>query len=191
MNPWRRVLLPVLGVLAAAVVLQAERFTFDGPNDIAGQHVPPPLISDAEYWGIPEGGVPTIVAGRGVGGSQALSTPFAVNSQELYTGGAIYVLPRPLTQADGAVRISVMFFPQPSLHNPSDPSTRYWAYCGGMTIGSGKGPDANYQQIRFEANFDHNFVDTPRSSLSGPREARAASTAAGWGRLRPPAASTR
>ncbi|HNQ89503.1 MAG TPA: hypothetical protein PKM73_12870, partial [Verrucomicrobiota bacterium] len=132
MNPWRRVLLPVLGVLAAAVVLQAERFTFDGPNDIAGQHVPPPLISDAEYWGIPEGGVPTIVAGRGVGGSQALSTPFAVNSQELYTGGAIYVLPRPLTQADGAVRISVMFFPQPSLHNPSDPSTRYWAYCGGM-----------------------------------------------------------
>ena len=49
-----------------------------------------------------------------------------------------------------------------SLHNPSDPSTRYWAYCGGMTIGSGKGPDANYQQIRFEANYDHNFVDTPQ-----------------------------
>lgn len=147
--------------------LEAERFDFDGPTDLAGQHVPPPWLSMAQYYGGPEGGIPTVVAGRGIGGSQALEARYGVNELEQPVGGAIYVLPRPLTQADGAVRISVMFFPQPSVHDPQDPGTRYWAHCGALTIGSGKGPDANYQTIRFEATYDHRFVDTPQQFIIG------------------------
>ncbi len=149
--------------MGLGVATLAEHFDFDGPNDVAGQRVPPPFISNAQYYGDTEGGVPTVVAGRGVGGSQALATPFEMNaSGTTYNGGAVYLLPRPLTKADGAVRISVMFFPQPSVHDPDDPSTRYWAHCGGLAMGFGKGPDANYQRVLFQATFNSDFVDTPQ-----------------------------
>jgi len=148
------------------VTALAEHFDFDGPNDIAGQLVPPPLISQAQCYGESEGGVPTVVAGRGLGGSQGLAVPYALDTERTHAnGGARYLLPRPLTRADGAVRLSVKFFPQPSVQDPEDPDTRYWAHCGGLTIGHGKGAQSDWQKVLFEANYNHDYVDTPQELI--------------------------
>jgi len=118
-----------LAMAVFAIVAKGETITFDEPGYVAGERPPSPWTDSYEAR---EGTakVPFKVgADRGIGGSQCLEVPYTGFSED----EAVYLLPRPLTSADGAQRISVKYDPPGT---PSNPNTRYAAY-GGAWIGNG------------------------------------------------------
>ncbi len=117
-------------VAGLATTSIAETNNLDGPAYVPGTRPPKPWTDSYAERGDTTHTVPfTVVAGRGVGGSQALEVP----DTGLFEGYAVYLLPQPLTSADGPRRISVKYDPpQPA----PDGYMNFLTY-GGAWIGNG------------------------------------------------------
>lgn len=113
--------------LAQVPLVQAELVTFDGPGYNPGATPPAPWTDRYTAIGTPYSDlVYQVVAGAGVGGSQALT----VLQNPYSEGAAVYVLATPLTSGAGPQRVSVML-------DPSQNGMSNFAGFGGVTIGRG------------------------------------------------------
>jgi len=102
---------PLLALLLAGP-LTAEQVSFDESGYQPAQHPPAPWNGDLLGPGFPLGSSPLVLASGGMGGSQGLEVMLG-NQDGRLVGQAFYELPRPVRQADGSVRFSVMVAPAP------------------------------------------------------------------------------
>jgi hypothetical protein len=102
--------------------------TFDEPGYVAGSAPPAPWTDRYTAAGQPFADlVYTVVAGRGVGGTQALT----VEDNPYYEGAAVFIFPEPLLPAGFPQRVSVML--DPSANSTSANFTSF----GGVSLGRG------------------------------------------------------
>ncbi|MEE9910370.1 MAG: VCBS repeat-containing protein [Deltaproteobacteria bacterium] len=134
----------VIALLVLVSSARAEMITFDGSGYVAAATPPAPWTDYYTWSGSPKGDlVYQVVAGAGVGGSQAL----AVYNNGYFEGAAVYLLPVPLTSGGGAKRITMLLDPP-----QNDPYGLNFISFGGVAMGRGwLQPDtAVYRGVYFE-----------------------------------------
>lgn len=164
---WLVVACAIAALLVSAMPVQAGLVTFDGPGYVAGATPPAPWTDRYTATGDPKSDlVYQVVAGAGVDGSQALT----VFQNGYLEGAAVYMLPTPLTSADGAQRISVML--DPSQNDPYN-----FTSFGGVSMGRGgwiQDSTAVFRSVNFLKNGATNFQIVGPGGLFGPFVASAA-----------------